>query len=123
MPTSLANDPLVVEHLLGPAPDTLFVVETMLQVLGDVIVRAYRAHSAQPVVHRDRKDAGRAIVDVTRTLLAKTFHEQVSLEELARTVATSPFHLCRIFHYILSSVGNSFIQADVGRVYIVAGTR
>jgi len=89
---------LVVEHLLGAAPDAVFVAETMLQVLGRAIDLAYRARGTLPAARSGLKDSGRELAHATQAFLVKTFQEPISLEAIARAVAISPYHLCRVFH-------------------------
>ena len=89
---------LVVEHLLGSAPDRLFVAETMLQVLGRVIDLAYCAHGTLPAGRAGLKDSGQELAHAAQAFLARAFQEQVSLDAIARAVAVSPYHLCRVFH-------------------------
>jgi AraC family transcriptional regulator len=89
---------LVVEQLLGAAPDGLFVAETMLLVLGRVIALAYRAHGTLPAGGGGMKDFRQELAHATQEFLARTFQEQISLEAIARAVAVSPYHLCRVFH-------------------------
>jgi AraC-like DNA-binding protein len=86
----------VVDHLLhAEQPDQLYVEETMLAVLGRVVGQAYRLQRGQPEAMSDR--SGRELVETIKALLVTQFHEQVSLEQIAGELHTSPYHLCRIF--------------------------
>lgn len=90
---------LVTDHLTSSAPpDALWIEETMLRVLGRVIENSYRARGLHPKhPTRTTNRAHRALAEEARTILATRFHETPSLTELASTVHSSPFHLCRVF--------------------------
>lgn len=72
--------------------------ELGIRILDSVLCAAYAAAGVHPPksspvtarVHRE-------IADGTRTLLARRFRERLTLQEIARAVHCSPFHLARIF--------------------------
>jgi AraC-like DNA-binding protein len=90
---------LAVDHALcaGP-PDHLYVEETLLYVLGQVIEKAYSARGIGSSVYAQNTQRAQVeLANALKVLLATAFHERRSLTQLARDVHSSPFHLCRIF--------------------------
>ena len=79
---------LIARHLAGERRDALFVEETALQLLRDVL-RREAAHAV--------RDAHRALAEAAKELLVSTMTEPLSLHELAARLAVSPFHLARVF--------------------------
>ena len=83
--------------LLGPAAfDPLAVEETAASLL----TCSLHATEALPVPtgrHEDTRRAHRELAGRARLVLAATFRERLTLEELARQVFSSPFHLARIY--------------------------
>jgi transcriptional regulator GlxA family with amidase domain len=87
---------MVVDHILHhPQPDPLFIEETVLSVLNQVSIHSYRQRgiSAQRVNSAHERE----LVNAIREILAKQFHQNLSLEHIAAQLHYSPFHLCRIF--------------------------
>lgn len=84
----------VFEHLhAAPAPDVLFVEETILSVLGGVLERQYASS-----INNDDHRAQTALVERTRAHLARTFRGRETVADVAAAAGASPFHLCRLFH-------------------------
>jgi AraC family transcriptional regulator len=85
----------VFEHVRREAePDALFVDETMLGVLERVVGLAASGRSAADrTPSRTRRD----LAERARGVLAVRFAEAMSLQDLARATACSPFHLARVF--------------------------
>ncbi len=88
---------LVADHVLGnQQPDHLFIEETVLCVLKQVIGYSYHQRGLPPqktkIVHE------REIVEALRKTLALHFEQNLSLEQIAAYLNYSPYHLCRIFH-------------------------
>ncbi len=85
----------VFEHLhAAPAPDPLFVEESVLSVLGRVIARQYDVDDAAAIrshVH---------LAERARAHFARTFRQKEGLGAVAAALATSPFHLSRVFHRV-----------------------
>jgi AraC-like DNA-binding protein len=103
---------MVVDHILGfDQPDRLYIEETMLAVLGQVVADAYRARAIAPT--RPAANTHRASVelaDAIKRLLAAAFREPISLEQIAREVSTSPYHLCRIFRRQTGGTIHSYLN-------------
>jgi AraC-like DNA-binding protein len=74
----------------NPAPDPLFVEETMIGVLARVIGLAYAEQRVRPA---DRPD----VVEHTREIIARRYASPLTLAALASETNTSVFHLCRMF--------------------------
>ena len=71
-------------------PDVLFVEESVIGVLSDVVGRAYEG------AHVSRA-ASAAVAARVRAHLGRTFLLKESVGELSAAVGVSPFHLCRVF--------------------------
>ena len=87
----------VFEHVCRePAPDPLFVDETMLGVLDRVTgLTTWRKSAPAAAGARARRD----VAERAREVLARRYTERASLEELARAASCSPFHLARMFRH------------------------
>ncbi len=83
--------------LLGPAAvDPLAVEETAASLL----TCSLHVADALPVPtgrHADTRRAHRELAGRARLVLAGTFRERLTLEELAQQVFSSPFHLARVY--------------------------
>src|SRR6185369_4034760 len=79
-----------------PAPDLLAVEETLLKVVAEVIKEARQAQGLPPV-RRDLSRARRCYVEDVKALLQERFRERLQLEDIARSLYVSPYHLCRTF--------------------------
>jgi AraC family transcriptional regulator len=103
---------MIVDHILGASQlDRLYVEETMLSVLGQVVADAYRAQwcvLARPAADISR--AGAELTDAIKRLLAAAFREPLSLEQIARKVHTSPYHLCRVFRRQTGGTIHSYLN-------------
>ncbi|MCI0541458.1 MAG: AraC family transcriptional regulator [Verrucomicrobiales bacterium] len=76
----------------------LAVEEVALNLLSAVTADAYRARGVRPRRCRAAtSEAHRHHAEMTRLLLAVRFAEDLTLDDLARAVYSSPFHLARIF--------------------------
>jgi AraC-like DNA-binding protein len=72
----------------------LQIEETSVGILASIVtVSAARRHPARESTAKAR----RRLVDETKLVLATRPSQSLSLSELARTVASSPFHLSRVF--------------------------
>ena len=78
--------------------EPLWADVTALQLVADVLESAFVHHGGTPKPRKEATDAdhaGRA--EAAKTYLASRMSERVSLDEVARAVHASPFHLARIF--------------------------
>jgi len=88
----------LIKELEGAHPDPLWVDVTALQLLADALEAAFAWHgrprprrrSGTEADHRDRAEAAKAY-------LASRLTERVTLDDIARAVYASPFHLARVF--------------------------
>jgi AraC family transcriptional regulator len=79
-------------------PDRLSIDETALELLADVLEAAFARHGLPRRPRRDGTEADHADrVEAAKTYLAQRLAEPVSLEEVARAVHASAFHLARVF--------------------------
>jgi AraC family transcriptional regulator len=70
---------------------------TALQVIADVLKAGFARHH-QPSKRRPGTDADHADrVEAVKTYLARRLGERVTLDDVARAVHASPFHLARVF--------------------------
>jgi AraC-like DNA-binding protein len=72
------------------SPDSLFVEESVLAVLSEVLCRTYDDG-------RGSRAEGAAMAAQVRAHLGRTFLLKESVGELATVIGVSPFHLCRVF--------------------------
>jgi AraC family transcriptional regulator len=83
----------VFHHLrLEAPPDRLYVEETVLFTLSEVLKRAFGQLDAgrRPLAHQ-------RLVQRTREHLNRTYLRKESVTEVSAAVGTSVFHLCRVF--------------------------
>ena len=76
-----------------PAADPLYVEETVLSLLGEVVRRAADGSAGQPTADA----AGRALADAAKQLIAAHVPEPLRLGDLAGQLEVSVFRLCRAF--------------------------
>ena len=85
---------LLARYLDGAQPDTLLVEETTIRLVRDVLrpstVSPSLRRTATIMFHRD-------LAEGAKELLAATVDENLSLQEIATRIDTSPFHLARVF--------------------------
>lgn len=78
--------------------ETLWADVTALQLIADILEAAFARHDLPRQRKRTGTDADHADrVEAVKAYLATHFSERVTLDEIARAVAVSPFHLARIF--------------------------
>jgi AraC-like DNA-binding protein len=84
----------VFNHIVHEAtPDALFIEETVINILGSVLERAYgqtRLESATSARQRN-------LVEGVKSRLGQTFGEQESIAAIADALDSSIFHMCRVF--------------------------
>jgi AraC-like DNA-binding protein len=95
-PMRLALEPMIaaLRHREGRGIDPLETDERALELLRAVL--APSARRAQARREGTRADHA-ALADDAREYLRAHFREAVRLDDVARAIGTSPFHLCRVF--------------------------
>jgi AraC family transcriptional regulator len=73
------------------APDPLFVEESVIGVLSEVVSRTFNDDSGAS------HGSAAAVAARVRAHLGRTFLEKESVADLAGAIGVSPFHLCRVF--------------------------
>ncbi|MEN1705451.1 MAG: AraC family transcriptional regulator [Planctomycetota bacterium] len=86
------------EHTAGLDPDPMWVDETSLDLMADALATAF-ALRAEP---RKRRRSSTVVdqvecVEAAKSFLASQMTEPLSLDDVARHVGLSPYHLSRIF--------------------------
>lgn len=86
-----------------------WIEETMMLVLNALVENAYRQQvtgaSHRPTTQREHQDLATAVQE----LLARRFHEPLTLAEIAQTLFTSPYHLCRVFRQQLGCTIHQYL--------------
>jgi AraC family transcriptional regulator len=78
--------------------EPLWADVTALQLIADVLAAAFARHALPRQRKRSGTDADHADrVEAVKAYLATHFSERLTLDEISRAVAVSPFHLARIF--------------------------
>ena len=86
------------QRLLSDVADALQVEECSLDLLAAVMRHTYLDRGMRPVRHRaSTLQAHRAQAEQTRLFLSARFAENLGLEDIARAVHSSTFHLARVF--------------------------
>jgi AraC family transcriptional regulator len=85
------------QRLLSGVTDALTVDEFSLDLLAVVMRHAYVARGVRPARRPATLRVHRQQAEQTRLLLCEHFAENLGLEEIAREVHASTFHLARIF--------------------------
>jgi AraC-like DNA-binding protein len=89
---------LVVRHLREQAAcDRLFVEEALHHLVTRAIATAAPDSTRRPARPATRR-AHRELAEAAKEILAERACEPASLEDVARAVHASPFHLARVFH-------------------------
>ena len=78
--------------------EPLWADETALQLVADVLEAAFARHGLPAKKRRIETEAEHAeLAEAVKSLLAKRLGERITLEEIARALEASPFHLARVF--------------------------
>ncbi len=94
--TSYLLQRLVVDHILREQHvDSLFIEETVMQVLQRIIANNYRQRGIFPT--KAGFSSEKDVVLAIQKVLAIRFEQNPSLEQIATELHYSPFHLCRLF--------------------------
>src|SRR5436305_205858 len=81
---------------VGPPPDLMAVEEIVLKVLAGVVKEARQAQGLTPV-RRDPSRARRCYAEDVKPLLQARLRDRLQLDDIARSLYVSPYHLCRTF--------------------------
>jgi AraC family transcriptional regulator len=79
-----------------PSPDLLAVEAAVLKVVAGAVQESRQAQGGA-AVRRDSSRARRCYAEDVKALLQERFRERLPLEDIARSLYVSPYHLCRIF--------------------------
>lgn len=83
------------------AADPLWIEVTALQLIADALEAAFARHGLAAPSGKRRREGTEADhaerVEAVKTYLARRMSERVTLDDMARDVGTSPFHLARLF--------------------------
>jgi AraC-like DNA-binding protein len=83
------------------APDPLWIEGTALQIIADILEAAFTRHGLAAPVGKRRREGTEADyadrVEKAKAYLASRMSERVTLDDIARAVGASPFHLARVF--------------------------
>lgn len=83
----------VFEHVIStPAPDAMFVEESVLALVDDVVERAAAAPARRPA-----PASAAALANDARLYLTQSFLTSEGVSDVAAHIGVSPFHLCRVF--------------------------
>ncbi len=82
-------------------PDPLWIDVTALQLIADALEAAFARHGLASPSGKRRRDGTEAdhaeLVEAAKTYLTSRMPERVTLDDIARAVGASPFHLARLF--------------------------
>jgi AraC-like DNA-binding protein len=101
-PARLAHRRILWSLRSHPPPDPMWVLETLLLSIG-AMVRAEARGSAPRALPSRTAGRGSAVAarreaaEEAKAVLGTRFREPVTLEEIARSVHLSPYHLARVF--------------------------
>lgn len=96
--TYLAHRMLLHHLCSAPAPEELFVEECLYGLVGDAVVRSFgTAHRNQEPRRPATRAAHREMVEEAKLVLSARVGERLTMQELAATLFTSPFHLAHVF--------------------------
>ena len=97
----LAQRLWVVEDNKMEPPDPLWIEVTALQIIADALEAAFARHGLALSSGKRRREGTEADhadhVEAAKTYLAGRMSERVTLDDVARAVGASPFHLARLF--------------------------
>lgn len=89
---------MVLESVQSYPPDPLWVDEKAMQLMADVLKVAFQRNGLPAKRHRPRTDANHYdLAEYAKSYIASRIGERVTLDDVARAVESSPFHLARVF--------------------------
>jgi AraC family transcriptional regulator len=80
----------------GKPREAMAVEEAALKVLREVL-KGGAQDAGSSTVHRERSRARRSYTEDAKALLQQRFRERLQLDDIARSLYVSPYHLCRLF--------------------------
>lgn len=91
---------MLFQHVNSGGPvDRVFLEETALRILHNIVHAAYAMRGHKSRTPREDTDRAHAdLADAARKYIALHFREPIRIDEIARAIGTSMFHLCRVFH-------------------------
>jgi AraC family transcriptional regulator len=87
---------LIVRHLMDKGVDPL-AVESAVQHLLGILIGALAHREGIGAVRRDPERARRRYVEDAKAILQVRFRERLRLDDVARALHVSTYHLCRLF--------------------------
>lgn len=88
---------LLLQRLKAGTAEPLAVEEAALGILGEVAEGCGRTRGRSHSLHRDPARARRGYAEDTKALLQDRFREPLRLDDIARALHVSPYHLSRLF--------------------------
>jgi len=80
----------------GKPREAMAVEEAALKVLREVLKGGVQ-NAGSSTVHREPSRARRSYAEDAKALLQQRFRERLQLDDIARSLYVSPYHLCRLF--------------------------
>jgi AraC-like DNA-binding protein len=101
----------VVDHLLSTEqPDSLYIEETLLRILAAVVQQAYDARENPRRRSLQHARYNQELAQATEMLLATQFQQPLTLAQLAQSLYTSPYHLCRVFRAATGTTIHAYLN-------------
>jgi AraC family transcriptional regulator len=88
---------LLLERATGETPDPLAIEAATLRLLGELAEGCSRQEEGRPALRRDSDRARRRYAEDAKSLLQRRFRDPLRLDDIARELYVSTFHLCRLF--------------------------
>jgi AraC family transcriptional regulator len=88
---------LLVRRLQGPAAQEPLAIEEAVLKLLDEVAKGCRQAAGRPAVRREPSRARRGYAEDVKALLQRRFRERLQLDDIARALYVSAYHLCRLF--------------------------
>lgn len=88
----------LVRHLTTQSPpDAMLVEETAIDLVGRALHASYAARDERPARRHGTGQAHADLVEGVKQTLALRYAQRLTIGDVAASVHSSPFHLCRIF--------------------------
>jgi AraC-like DNA-binding protein len=110
-PNCYLRQRVVVEHLLQEeTPDKIFVEETSMTILEDVLKATYRTSPDARPVRKETLRQHRDIAIAAQEILSTSYDQDLTLNELAAQLYVSPYLLCRIFRQQTGATVHTYLN-------------